>query len=60
MASRSNKSVAELYAQYESLREQAKVLYDKADATLKNGVMKIVLPKSEISRAKQIKIRLES
>lgn len=38
MASRSNKSVAELYAQYESLREQAKVLYDKADATLKKLV----------------------
>lgn len=38
MASRSNKSVAELYAQHESLREQAKVLYDKADATLKKLV----------------------
>ena len=38
MASRSNKSVAELYAQHESLREQAKVLYDKDDATLKKLV----------------------
>ena len=38
MASRSNKSVAELYAQHESLREQAKALYDKADATLKKLV----------------------
>lgn len=38
MAARKPKTVAELYAAHESLREQAKVLYDKADATLKKLV----------------------
>ena len=38
MASKSPKSVAELYEQHESLREQAKALYDKADSTLKKLV----------------------
>lgn len=37
MASRS-KSVAELYAEHQSFRADAKVLYDKADATLKKLV----------------------
>jgi hypothetical protein len=37
MASAS-KSVADLYAEHEKLRDQAKVLYDKADATLKKLV----------------------
>jgi len=32
------KSVAQLYAEHESLRGQAKVLYDKADAILKKLV----------------------
>lgn len=32
------KSVADLYAEHESLREQAKALYDKADSTLKKLV----------------------
>jgi hypothetical protein len=31
-------SVADLYAEHESLRGQAKVLYDKADTTLKKLV----------------------
>lgn len=35
---KSPKSVAALYAEHESLRDQAKVLYDKADATLKKLV----------------------
>jgi hypothetical protein len=38
MPAKSPKSVAELYASHESLREQAKALYDKADATLKKLV----------------------
>lgn len=38
MPSKSPKSVAELYEQHESLREQAKALYDKADSTLKKLV----------------------
>jgi hypothetical protein len=33
--SKKPKSVADLYAEHESLREQAKVLYDKADSVLK-------------------------
>jgi lipopolysaccharide biosynthesis regulator YciM len=37
MASHS-KSVADLYREHESFREQAKDLYDKADATLKKLV----------------------
>jgi hypothetical protein len=32
------KTVADLYAEHESLRAQAKVLYDKADSTLKKLV----------------------
>ncbi len=34
MSAKSPKSVAELYAEWLSLKEQAKVLYDKADSTL--------------------------
>ena len=35
---KSPRSVADLYAEHESLRDQAKALYDKADATLKKLV----------------------
>ncbi len=38
MPAKRPKSVAELYASHESLREQAKALYDKADSTLKKLV----------------------
>ena len=38
MSVKSPKSVAELYEAHESLREQAKALYDKTDATLKKLV----------------------
>jgi hypothetical protein len=38
MAAKRPQTVAELYEQHESLREQAKALYDKADATLKKLV----------------------
>jgi hypothetical protein len=38
VSSKSPKTVAELYQVHESLREQAKALYDKADATLKKLV----------------------
>lgn len=38
MSAKSPKTVAELYQSHESLREQAKSLYDKADATLKKLV----------------------
>lgn len=38
MSTRQPKSVAELYEAHESLREQAKALYEKADATLKKLV----------------------
>jgi hypothetical protein len=34
MSAKNPKSVAELYAEHESLRDQAKVLYDKADVVL--------------------------
>jgi len=36
--SKSPKSVADLYAEHESLRELAKILYDEADLTLKKLV----------------------
>lgn len=38
MPAKSPKSVAELYEAHEDFRAQAKVLYDKADATLKKLV----------------------
>ncbi len=38
MASKSPRSVADLYREHESLRAQAKVLYDKADTILKKLV----------------------
>lgn len=38
MAEKRPKSVAELYEAHESLREQAKALYEKADSTLKKLV----------------------
>ncbi len=38
MSARRPQSVAELYEAHESLREQAKALYEKADATLKKLV----------------------
>lgn len=38
MPAKSPKTVAELYQAHESFREQAKALYDKADATLKKLV----------------------
>lgn len=38
MSAKSPRTVAELYAEYNSVKEQAKTLYDKADATLKKLV----------------------
>lgn len=38
MPAKRPQSVAELYEQHESLRAQAKALYDKADSTLKKLV----------------------
>jgi hypothetical protein len=38
MATKKPRTVAELYETHESLREQAKGLYEKADATLKKLV----------------------
>lgn len=38
MSAKSPKSVAELYEAHEDFREQAKALYDRADATLKKLV----------------------
>lgn len=38
MPKSSPKTVAELYSAHESLREQAKALYDKADSTLQKLV----------------------
>ena len=38
MPAKSPKTVAELYEAHESFREQAKALYEKADATLKKLV----------------------
>lgn len=38
MSTKQPKSVAELYEAHETLRDQAKALYEKADATLKKLV----------------------
>lgn len=42
-----------------SIRLPSQVMSDKIDATYKNGVLKIILPKTEEAKKREIKIKVE-